>query len=318
MADQYALLIGEVLVDLIEDLDADGSPIYRPRYGGSPLNVAVGLRRLGTPTVLAAAFGSDVFGRRLRAYLMGQGIRLVGPPDSGMGTVLAVAMAEKGHVRYEFFGDFGSLTAIPQIDAAHVASAAVVHAGSTALNVDPAYATAVSAYRAASGFRTMDPNPRPFLIDNLPRYRTSLEAAAGLVELVKLSADDMAYLYPSVSLRDGAARIRAGGAATVIVTRADEDTLVFFEDELRSIPVPVIEPVDCTGAGDSFMASAISRIVRDGRPRTADDWADLARAGNAAAAITCMAVGGAAAMPTNEQVQTRLLSLARPEQEDLR
>ena len=42
----YAVVMGEALVDLLET-DRDGELIYRQAIGGGPLNVAVGVTRLG-------------------------------------------------------------------------------------------------------------------------------------------------------------------------------------------------------------------------------------------------------------------------------
>jgi sugar/nucleoside kinase (ribokinase family) len=50
----YVLVLGEALTDLIESVDHSGL-VYRPRFGGSPLNVAVGVRRLGVGTEFVSA-----------------------------------------------------------------------------------------------------------------------------------------------------------------------------------------------------------------------------------------------------------------------
>ena len=98
MTPPFALVIGEVLVDLIEGADDAGSILYRPRFGGSPLNVAVGVRRLGADVEFVGSFGADVFGRRMREFLLSEDVGVAGSMEAGMGTCLSVAISEAGHV----------------------------------------------------------------------------------------------------------------------------------------------------------------------------------------------------------------------------
>lgn len=305
----YALVLGEALVDLIEDHDAEGSMVLRPRYGGSPFNVAVGLRRLGAGVEFVGAFGEDTFGRQLKHFLRSEGVDVGHSCDAGMGTCLALAAVRDGYVQYEYFGDEACMYQIAGVDPDVAAAAAVVHAGSTAFNSDPAYSTALDLYAATGGFTTMDPNPRPFLIKDVEGYRTRLERAAGMVDLVKVSGEDVAYLYPDAPIATAARRIRGSGRATVIITRAHDDTLLLHEDTPTLVPVAPTEAIDPTGAGDSFMASILADILAHGRPSHTDDWHRMVIRANTAAAITCSAVGGAEAMPTRDQLDHRVANI---------
>lgn len=302
----YALVLGEALVDLIEDHDAEGSMILRPRYGGSPFNVAVGLRRLGAGVEFVGAFGDDAFGRQLKQFLGSEGVEVRHSCDAGMGTCLSLATTREGHVHYEYFGDQASMYQIACVDPAVAVSAAVVHAGSTVFNSDPAYSTALDLYAATQGFTTMDPNPRPFLIADVEEHRTRLERAAGMVDLVKVSGEDVAYLYPDAQIATAARHIRGAGNATVIITRAHDDTLLAHGDETTFVPVASTTAIDPTGAGDSFMASIVADVLAHGRPAHTDAWRTMVMRANTAAAITCSAVGGAESMPTRDQLNDRL------------
>ncbi len=302
--DRFALVVGEALVDLIEDTDADGSSLFRPRLGGSPLNVAVGLRRLGAPVEFVGAFG-----HRLREFLRGEGIGVDLSMDAGMGTCLSVATTQDGFVNYEYFGDAASMIQITPVDPAVVAGAAVIHAGSTVFNADPAYSTVIAAYAQDGPFRTLDPNPRPFLIPDLDEYRVRLEIATSMVDLIKLSGEDVSYLYPGIPAEDAARRIRGVGTATVIMTRADADTLLLHGDAVQHIPVPLVTLVDPTGAGDSFMASLLSDIVANGAPTSVHGWAGMVVRANTAAGMTCGSVGGAESMPRRADLDVRLAQL---------
>ena len=62
------VVAGDAFVDLTSTTTADGGPAYAPHPGGSCLNVAVGLGRLGVPTALLARVSDDGFGRLVRRH----------------------------------------------------------------------------------------------------------------------------------------------------------------------------------------------------------------------------------------------------------
>lgn len=59
------LVIGEALIDIVE---RDGQ-IYDEHVGGSPLNVAVGLARLGREIDFLTYIGDDPHGQRIADYV---------------------------------------------------------------------------------------------------------------------------------------------------------------------------------------------------------------------------------------------------------
>jgi fructokinase len=294
---RFAIVIGEAFVDLIAQKDELGAMIYRPRFGGSPLNVAVGMRRLGASVELASAIADDSFGRQLKKFLASEQINFETLSATVDRTVLAVATPTSGHVTYEYFGDFQALLSIPKLDAQILPRAAVVHAGSTAFMGGPVFSTVVAAFEVQSAFRTMDPNPRPTLIADVREYRERLEAVFGLADLIKFSGEDVEYLYPDATIHDAVARIHERFATPVVVTLAEEPTMFLFEGHVYRIPVPPVKVIDATGAGDSFMASILTDICNRGPATAPEEWRSLITRANTAAGLTCQGVGGAESMP---------------------
>lgn len=66
------------------------------------------------------------------------------------------------------------------------------------------------------------------------------------------------------SVRAAMRRLREQGAATVIVTRSAESTLVLTGDRLFEARVPALEVVDTTGAGDSLTAGVAAVLAAGG------------------------------------------------------
>jgi fructokinase len=295
------LVIGESLVDLIEERDGDAVS-YHPRLGGSPLNVAVGAARLGVDVTLATALGSDRFGEQLRDFLRAEAVTVHDQASAQRHTCLAVASTHQGHVTYEYFGDPRSMMDIPSIDESLVVESLVVHAGSTAFFGDPVLGSVMEAYGRATGFKTMDPNPRPFLIEDPDAFRAGIALAFASVDLVKLSAEDVTFLFPGLSPMEAAREISGTGCSTVMITAADKPAIVMSGGEVRTVDVPHIVAIDPTGAGDSFMASVLRDVWRLGPPKDVDGWVEIARTAVTAASMTCSSMGGAASMPTSGQL----------------
>ena len=304
-----ALVIGEALVDMIGAPEADGGIVYRPRSGGSPLNVAVGLARLGTDVTFATAIAGDSFGRRLHDFLAGEGVDVISMRVDNGGTCLAMVTRIGRHVDFEYFGDADAMLAINPIDRALVQAASVVHAGSTAFLGEPVRSSVATAYVQVGPFRTADPNPRPFLIEDRERYLLRLEEVVALADLVKLSQEDLDYLYAGISVEAVVDRWLRLGPTIVIITRAEEDTVVATADGLRSVAVPSTNAVDPTGAGDSFTASLLRDICADGVPDGLDGWERLTWRADVAASLTCASLGGAESMPTSDEFNARLEGL---------
>jgi len=151
-----ALVIGEALIDIVEHRGNAAEHV-----GGSPLNVAIGLARLGRDVDFLTHIGGDEPGRRIAEYVKSAGVHLVPGSTSASRTPTAVAtIADDGSATYTF--DLGwQLSGTPE-----VAPPLLVHTGSIAAVREPgclAVAALLDAYRMSATV-SFDPNVRPSLI----------------------------------------------------------------------------------------------------------------------------------------------------------
>lgn len=295
----YCTLLGEALWDLL-DRPADGT--FHPRAGGSVLNVAVGLARLGHDVEFIGAFGADVLGERLRAFLRTERVGMRCCPTVDAQTVLAVTTFDDAEPSFAFYGHpaaYRLLARSPQADAI-AAGAGVVHTGSIALLAPGPLDAAVSAYRQARGVRTFDPNVRLDLVRDVPAYVRLVEDLAALADLVKLSVADAVALYPSPAA--AVERLLARGSRAVVLTAGADGARVFTDGYPLAVPSRVAQPLDTTGAGDAVMVGLISRLLVEGWPASAEDWWYTVDHAMALAAVVCGRPGGATAMPTSAEL----------------
>ncbi|GIE36972.1 fructokinase [Actinoplanes italicus] len=305
----YAMVMGEALIDLLE-ADLDGEQVYRQAIGGAPLNVAVGVARLGGDVRYAGTLGRDVLGDRIAAFLRDTGVDDRGVRRVAVPTTLAVTTFEGAEPTFTFYGEPPSyaLLGADDVDLAGVAGAAVLYTGSICLLREPFRAAARTAWRTAGPLRVFDPNVRPTLLPDataVDGLRDLAEEFFATADLVKLSSADAVVLYGEHDPADAAARIRALGAGAVVVTCGSKGAYVDAADGTAMIPAPVVDAIDATGAGDSVMAALVSRLLVGGRPEGLAVWTDYVRFALSVAGLVCERQGGATAMPTPADLQAR-------------
>lgn len=254
MTEQVAV-IGEALVDVVEGGET--------HPGGSPMNIAVGLARLGHPTTLHARIGADAHGDLVRAHLDEAGVAL-GPDTLVPGsTSTAIARVDAdGKASYEFDIDWD----IPVPD---VSGARLVHTGSIGALREPG-ATAVRAALSAAApgtLLTLDPNIRPDVIGARDEVLRRVADLAGLCQVVKLSDEDAAWLAPEATLERVLSDLAAHGARFVVVTRGAEGCLALVDGAWFARPARPVVVADTIGAGDAFMSGLLHALLHDGTDR---------------------------------------------------
>ena len=289
-----AVVVGEALVDVV--VAADGRSTEAP--GGSPLNVAVTLARLGVPTTLVTALGNDPRGERIAAHLAASGVTLADGSLSLGATSSAVArIGTDGAATY----DFDLHWDVPDRP---LPPATVVHAGSLGLFLPPgAEVVRAQLERAAErSLVTLDPNARPTLVPDAAATRAAFERACAHAHVVKLSDEDADWLYPGTSVDAVVDRLLGLGLRLVGVTRGGAGVRLASGAAAVEIGAPSVRVADTIGAGDSFMGALVQQlVVRDlaadlvgGRVLTS---AELTEIGGFAASVAAVTVSRHGADP---------------------
>lgn len=248
-----ALVIGEALIDIVQ---RDGH-VTGEHVGGSPLNVAVGLARLGRGVDFLTHIATDARGNRIVEYLKSSGVQLVSGSQTAAHTPTALATLDAaGSARYEFDIDW-QLSGI-----AEVAPPLVAHTGSIATVLEPgcrATAALLDTYHAAATL-TFDPNVRTALIADEEAARTRIDRLVERCDVVKASDEDLRWIDPRHSPEQVAATWLDMGAAVVAVTMGSEGAFAVSRAGLVRMPARPVNVVDTVGAGDAFMTGLIDAL----------------------------------------------------------
>jgi fructokinase len=301
---------GEALVDFVED---HGSA--RPVAGGGPFNTAIAFGRLDVPTGFLGAISRDAYGEMLVERLVEAAVDTSLVRWSDAPTPRAV-VHRQGDGRNEYTFEIGGTSFLdmsPDDLPVLPKEAWAVHVGTLALALDPP----ASAYEALvdreAGRRQIifDPNVRPAIFGDAALYRPRFERLARVADLVKLSEDDAAWIYPGLSVEAVLELILSFGPGVVAVTRGENGAVAGSAEgtvQIAGIPIVV---ADTVGAGDSFGAALVVALVDNGafgpQATRAPDEAVLALAVSyavAASAITCTRTG--AVPPSREEIEAQL------------
>jgi fructokinase len=292
-------VVGESLVDVVTRKGHDERSVHP---GGSPANVAVALSRLGQRTALVTQMGTDDYGALIRSHLESNGVEVILAGPAGQPTSRALATLDaQGAASYEFelSWDVRGLRLAEDSAALHIGSLGVMLApgGQQVLRL------AESACREGDVVTSYDPNARPSVTPDRREVAAIAERAAACAHIVKMSDEDLAFLFPGATPAQLAARLLGGGRPTqlLVVTMGRDGAMAVTRDSRFAVPAVPVVVADTVGAGDAFTAALLAGLADAGLLSPEALTARVAREQDllrrivaqalAAAALTCSRAG---------------------------
>ena len=284
---------GEVLIDLIPGVD--GNRVAH--VGGGPANTAKALARLGLDTHFIDGISTDEYGVAARRELLDDEVKLDLALTSEKPTCLAtVTLDASGGASYEFL-----IGGTATFDFSHSwlpdpsrYKPQVLHIGTLATVIEPGASLLYDWAIQVAEFAPIvfDPNIRPSVISDRARYQESVEKWAAISSVIKVSDDDMAWLYPDEKYEAIAQRWLSSGATLVVVTRGSQGLIGFTAGSSVEVPGVKIEVADTVGAGDTVGAIIVEAMVGKGMLNlTGDVLKSTLQRAAVAAGITCSRKG---------------------------
>jgi fructokinase len=282
----------------------------------------VGIARLGGQAAFIGMLASDMFGDLLLRQLREAGVDIgqVVRTDAANTALAFVSHAADGERSFSFYRPPAAdlLFREAHFDQAAFRHAAAFHACSNSLTeaaIADVTVQGMARARAAGALVSFDMNLRPALWprgeDPTPRLWRALAEA----DLIKLSAEELAFLTTAPnSEQEVIERLWQGHAQLLLVTDGAGTMRWFTPKAHGNLPAFAVRAIDTTGAGDAFVAGLLYRLVSEGIG--ASTLATLAQQHGLrddilhfAAACGALAVthaGSFAAMPTRDAVHAFL------------
>ena len=284
---------GEVLIDLIPDERGERTP----HVGGGPANTAKSLARLGHDVQFIDGISSDKYGQMSEKELLDDDVKLDLALKSDKPTCLAIiTLNENGGASYQFEIDG---TATFDFSAEWLPDPSrykpqVLHIGTLVTVIQPGADVLFEWALQVAEFAPIvfDPNVRSVVMSDHEKYVEAVERWVSISSVVKVSDDDMAWLYPDQRYEAVAKRWIDAGAALVVVTRGASGLVGFTADGSVEVPGVKVKVADTVGAGDTVGAIIVEAMIEKGILNlTGDVLKSVLHRAAVAAGITCSRKG---------------------------
>jgi fructokinase len=294
-------VVGEVLIDLIPDADQ-----YLAVVGGGPANTAKALAKLGVKTYFIDGISSDEYGQIAKAELLSANVLLDYAQYSNKPTCTAkVTLSKSGSASYEFviedtstFDFSASWLPDPQ-----TLKPSLLHIGTLATVIEPGASVLFEWAQSVGNIAPIvfDPNIRPAVLGDRVEYVKKVEKWVAISSAVKVSDEDLNWLYPGKSMDLIANKWLEVGVELVVVTLGDKGITAYRNNERISVDAVKVVVADTVGAGDTVGAVLVEAIVNNGLDKlTGEVLERMLNRASKAAAITVSRTG--ANPPSKEEI----------------
>jgi len=299
------LVAGDINVDLIcsgyQAFPAPGKEVLVDDFvmtlGGSSAICAMGLARLGNPVAFIGKVGADSWGDYCTETLRAAGVDVSGlsrDPALRTGVTISITSAND-RALVTFAGSVAALRAA-DVDAWALEDAAHLHVSSFFLQHElrPAFRRLFALARSAGLSTSLDPG-----YDPAERWDRDLFETLEAVDVLFPNEVELAAISGTADLADGLRRMR-NGRTRVVAKLGRRGSATLAKDMLLEVPSFAIEPIDTTGAGDSFDAGFLHAWLREQPLRECLRW------GSACGALSTRGLGGTPCQPDAAEVRALL------------
>ena len=249
---------GEVLIDILPT---------GPVVGGGPANTAKALARLGHTVDFIDGISTDAYGISARKELERDGVGLALSLTSDKPTCTAtVTLDSKGSASYKFLIDATATFDFNDswLPDPEMLKPSVLHIGTLVTIVEPAstilYNWAIKCAEYAP--IVFDPNVRSSAVGDRQKYCLAVEKWAAISSVIKLSDDDISWLYPDESMDEVAKRWITNGSSLVVITRGANGIIGYTAHGYEEVDGAKVNVVDTVGAGDTVGAILVEGIIK--------------------------------------------------------
>jgi fructokinase len=294
-------VVGEVLIDLIPDESKHVAVV-----GGGPANTAKVLANLGVKTHFIDGISNDEYGQIAKSELLSANVLLDYAQYSNKPTCTAkVTLSKSGGATYEFviegtatFDFSASWLPDPQS-----LKPSLLHIGTLATVIEPGASVLFEWVQSVANIAPIvfDPNIRPAVLGDRDEYVKKVEEWVAIASAVKVSDEDLNWLYPGEAINEIANKWLEVGVELVVVTLGDKGITAFRENEQISVDAVKVVVADTVGAGDTVGAVLVEAIVKNGLDKlTGEVLKSMLNRATKAAAITVSRTG--ANPPSKEEI----------------
>ena len=258
---------GESLIDMVSFATEKGEVQYSPHVGGSVLNSAIALGRLGADTYYCGAISNDTFVDLIEDYLRDSKVKEDFIIKTNRHTTLAYADVTDGVAKYTFVDEHSAGRLIdenslkPFVNKIKNAKALLV--GGISLQAEPCGTSWQWLIEQVAGHCIIyfDANIRPDFIEDKDKYLERFERLTRKVDIIKISEEDYSYLCGKQDFEKVTAEWLDKGIKMIVLTLGEKGAKVIYDGGKEiSVSTEEVKVIDTIAAGDSFNAGLLFHL----------------------------------------------------------
>ena len=240
--------IGEALIDFIPNqkgCELKNVLGFERVAGGAPANVSAVVAKLGGKSNFISKLGKDAFGNHIIEVLKEDGNRdfsFYRNPSADM-------LLEESEVKKEWFEDCHSM---------HFCSVDLIECP-----MKYAHKKAIEFALENKSIISFDPNVRLPLWDSEDACRDAIMEFLPLAHVVKISDEELEFVTGYDNMDEAKEVLFKGNVNMVLFTKGKDGAEAYTKDRVVKIPGNIVDVVDTTGAGDSFIGSFLFKLLED-------------------------------------------------------
>lgn len=303
--------LGEVVSDIYRDeSESDVELPFTARPGGAPANVAVAAAKLGSKAAFIGSVGEDLFGDFILRALEAEDVdtssvrRCESPTRTSLAFVEVTADGDRSFTFYRTDPAADELLSAEDVSRETLSGASFVNFGSIPLIKEPSRS---AIHRAADLAEELDV-PLAFDVNFRKHLWKSSEAAREAVNplldrsrVIKMGDDELSPMLGTEDPEEAAEMLLDRGATLALISLGPDGAVYATREFSGHLPAfEVGEILDATGAGDAFLAAALTHLSESAWDE--ENVREATRRGTVAGAIACTAYGAMSALPTRDEL----------------
>ena len=253
---------GESLIDMVSFVTEKGEVQYSPHVGGSILNSAVALGRLGADTYFCGAISNDAFGRLIEDCYRDSRVQEDFIIKTNRPTTLAYSdISDDGIAQYSYVDEHSAGRLIDKNSlkpfVSKIKNAKALLVGGISLQAEPSGTSWQWLVEQVAGHCVIyfDANIRPNFIEDKAKYLKRFAQLTKKIDIIKISEEDYSYLYGKQDFAKLSSEWLEKGVKLIILTLGEKGAKVIFDGGREiSVGVEPVKVIDTIAAGDSFNA----------------------------------------------------------------
>lgn len=299
--------IGDSLIDFIPVQGFDPqNPSYQCSVGGTVCNLTIAAAKLGLTVLFSGKVGQDCLGDLIEKAIKEYGVDasgLVRDVDK-FTTQTFVTLGENGERSFSFARKYGADIYLKksEIPMSKMLDAKILHFSGMCMTDEPIRKATMELIKKAQKeekFIAVDINLRESLWKSKKEMKTVMCSVLPYVTLYKSSDDEALFLSGKETLEEAAEVIKGYGCKWVIISCGEKGSFYYCDEHYGRVRAWEVQAVDTTGAGDSFFAAFLYKVIQRGTMEglKKEEIEEMLRFANAGGALATTRRGGVAGAP---------------------